>query len=457
MRIAFFGVLSPIRSGVADYCQNLLPELKELMDIDVFIDDYDPEEPGVASQFQVFNYLRFERRGKKEKYDAIVYQMGNDLHHRFMYHYIFNFPGIVVLHDFNLHPSRASMLQASGDQATYARELEECLGSKGPEVARLVTAGAQFNALLDTFPMNEKVLRQSLAVIVHNPYVKRMVEKAAPDTPAYLVNMGIPVRKNVLKKAQARRKLNLPLEKFVALYPGFVGPHRKPDVALDAFARFIEKHPNALLVFTGDPDPRVDLASEAKRRGLDKFIKLENYVSDEAFDSYITASDVVLNLRTNKIRETSATMLTAMSLGRPVIATRLIHNCHLPTDTCLFIEHSPTEADDLAQRLEQLWSNPNEGEKIGKAAQAYIKDNHSIKQAAQGYKTAIDATLAATTENTKSTKHARTLRERLIWLDEEKQRIVNDLSGATQGKVLADELERAMAELGLGCAAIESE
>ncbi|MBN2208876.1 MAG: glycosyltransferase [Candidatus Coatesbacteria bacterium] len=451
MKIAFFGVLSPIRSGVADYCQNLLPDLKELVDIDVFIDDYDPDEKGVASQFPVFNYLRFESRRKKEKYDAIVYQMGNDLHHRFMYHYVFNFPGIVVLHDFNLHPSRASMLQASGDQATYARELEECLGPKGREVARLVATSAQFSALLDTFPMNEKVLSRSLAVIVHNPYVKRMVEKSFPDTPAHLVNMGIPLRKNVLKKAQARRKLNLPLEKFTSLYPGFVGPHRKPDVALDAFAKFTEKHPNALLVFTGEPDPRVDLASEVKRRGLEEFVRLENYVSDEAFDGYIMASDVVLNLRTNKIRETSATMLTAMSLGKPVIATRLIHNCHLPAGTCLFIEHSPTEAEAVAGRLEEIWSNPSEGEQIGNAAQAYIMDNHSIKQAAQGYKTAIDAVLASTTENTKNTKQARTLRERLSWLDEEKQRIVSDLSsGDAEGQALADELEQAIAELGLG-------
>ncbi len=450
MKIAFFGVLSPIRSGVADYSRNLLPELKKLMDIDVFIDDYDSDDEGITSQFEVFNYLRFERRLETERYDAIVYQMGNDLHHRFMYHYVFNFPGVVVLHDFNLHPSRASMLRATGDEATYARELEECLGPKGPEVARLVMAGDQFNALLDTFPMNEKVLRSSLAAIVHNPYVKRMVKIAAPDTPAHLVNMGIPVRKNVLKKAQARRKLNLPLGKFVVLCPGFVGPHRKPDVALDGFAQLLKKHRNALLIIIGDPDPRVDIASKINRRGLTESVRLAGYVPDEAFANYISASDVVLNLRTTSIRETSATMLTAMSLGRPVVATRLVHSCHLPAGACLFVEHSPTEADDVAQRLEQLWSNPKEGDKIGKAAQTYIRQKHSIKQAAQGYKTAIDAVLAETTKDIKHTKRAKTLRERLGWLDDEKRRILSDLSGNSQGKLLADELEHAMAELGLG-------
>jgi len=450
MRIAFFGVLSPIRSGVADYCQNLLPELKKLMGIDVFIDDYDPDDKGITAQSEAFNYLRFERRLETERYDAIVYQMGNDLHHRFMYHYVFNFPGIVVLHDFNLHPSRASMLRASADEATYATELEECLGPKGREIARLVMAGDQFNALLDTFPMNEKVLRSSLAAIVHNPLVKRMVEMAAPDITVSLVNMGIPVRKKVLKKAQARRKLNLALGKFIVLCPGFVGPHRKPDVTLDGFAKFAKKHPNALLVFIGDADPRADLAGKINHRGLTKSVRLASYVPDLTFNNYITASDVVLNLRTSSIRETSATMLTAMSLGRPVIATRLVHNCHLPTGTCLSVEHSPTEADDVAQRLEQLWSNPKEGDRIGKAAQTYIRQNHSIKQAAQGYKAAIDAVLAETTKNTKNTKRARTLRERLSWLDAEKRRIALDLCGDAPSKSLADELEHAMAELGLG-------
>ena len=450
MKIAFFGVLSPIRSGVADYSQNLLPELEKLMDIDVFIDDYIPDDEDITSQFEVFNYLRFERRLETEKYDAVVYQMGNDLHHRFMYHYIFNFPGVVVLHDFNLHPSRASMLRATCDEPTYACELEECLGPKGAEVARLVTTGDQFNGLLDTFPMNEKVLRCSLAAIVHNPYVKRMVEMVAPDTTAHLVNMGIHAHKNVLKKAQARRKLNLPLGKFVVLCPGFVGPHRKPDVTLDGFAKFVKKHSNALLVFIGNPDPRVDITGKIRSRGLSKSVRLAGYVPDQTFANYIIASDVVLNLRTNKVRETSATMLTAMSLKRPVVATRLIHNCHLPNGTCVFVEHSPNEADDVAQRLEQLWSNPKEGDKIGKAAQTYIRHNHSIKQAAQGYKNAIDRLLAETTKDTKHTKRAKTLRERLSWLDEETQRIVSDLCGDGPSKSLADELERVMAELGLG-------
>lgn len=447
MTIAFFAVLSPVRSGVADYCENLLPELKKLMDIDVFIDDYDPGEKRVTSQFEVFNYLRFEDRLATEKYDAIVYQMGNDVHHRFMYHYIFNFPGIVVLHDFNLHPSRASMLRATGDEATYVRELEECVGPKGPEVARLVMAGDEFSALLDSFPMNERVLRSSLAAIVHNPYVKGMVERTAPDTPAHLINMGIPVRKNILKKAQARRKLNLPLGKFVVLHPGFVGPHRKPNVALDAFAQFIEKHPNALLVFTGRPDPKIDLAREVGRRGLAKSVRLADYAPDEAFDNYITASDVVLNLRTNKIRETSATMLTAMSLARPVIATRLIHNCHLPLGTCLFVEHSPTEADDLAERLEQLWSNPKEGDMIGKAAQAHMRQEHTTKQAAAGYKSAIEAMSA---QSSKSAKRPRTLRERLTWLDEEKKQIVGDLCAPGHDRIVTEQLEDVMAQLGLG-------
>ena len=447
MNVALFAVLHPIRSGLADYCHNLLPKLKEFAEIDVFIEDYDPDDEAITSQFEVLNYLRFEERFASKKYDAIIYELGNDLHYKFMYHYIFNFPGIVVLHDFNLHPSRASMLRASADEETYRRELEDCVGPRGAEIARLVCAGEQFNPLLNTFPMNEKVLRSSRATIVHNPYVKRLAQEAAPDTPTYLVNMGAPEPGKALRRAEARKRLNLPASKFIVLNPGFVGPHRKPEVVLDGFAQFVKRHLKSMLIFTGQPDPRVDLTHMVSARGLVEAVRLESYVRDDIFHTYIAAADAVLNLRTNAIRETSATMLTAMSLGRPVIATRLAHNCHLPPGVCLFVEHSPAEANDLAARLEELWSNPKQGEAIGEAARAYVRSNHSLAQAARGYKAAIDAVLAEPKDGMR--RKPRTLQERLSWLSDEKASVLDEMCAPEHQEGVGEVLHEAMSDLGL--------
>lgn len=449
MRIAFFAVLPPVQSGVADYCRTLLPQLEEYAAIDLFIDDYDPD--GVAiPRDRIMHHLRFEKRHRGGDYDAIIYQMGNDVYHGFMYHYILNFPGILVLHDYNIHPSRASMLRAIGDEATYFNELEQCVGPKGREIGRLVMAGDQFGALLETFPMNETILRASQGVVVHNPYVERLVKATAPEAIVRTVNMGIPLPEKLPKKANARRSLNLPLGKFVVAAPGYIGRHRKPGVALEAFAQFSEKHKNALMVFVGKSDPRLDLAGMVKSRGLDASVLVRGYVTAEDFQNYIIASDVVLNLRTNKIRETSATMLEAMALGRPVIATRLMHNCHFPAGISLFVEHAPDEADHLAAVLGHLWSNPKEAEQIGERAREYVRDNHSVEQAALGYKEAIEAVIAQTTKDTKGTKTARTLRERNEWLDEEKRRVLGELCGPASPDLLADEIEAALEQLGLG-------
>ncbi|MBN1593042.1 MAG: glycosyltransferase [Candidatus Coatesbacteria bacterium] len=447
MRIAFFAVLHPVRSGISDYCEHLLPELEKLIDVDVFIDDYSREDVSSRIRSEVFNYLRFEHMHKARRYDAIVYQMGNDLHHRFMYHYIFNFPGILVLHDFNLHPSRASMLRSTRDEATYTEELRACLGAgRGAEVARLILADRRFSPLLDIFPMNELALHKSRAAIVHNPYVKKAIEEAIPGTPAYLLNMGIPMHSEVPKKAQARGNLDLPLGKFIVLHPGFAGAHRKPEVALDGFARLLERHPNAILLFVGAPDPNVDIKAMIERRGLDRSVILKDYVTDRTFLMCIAAADVVLNLRNNKIRETSATMLTAMSLGRPVIATRLVHNCHLSPEICTFVEHSPTESEDLAAAMGRLWSNPKEGESIGSAAREYVRREHSIQQAAAGYKHVV-AEVTSSPES--ATKRARSLHERISWLDEETNLIAGGLCGQDDSGTVADELRRAIEDLGL--------
>ncbi|MCD6326912.1 glycosyltransferase family 4 protein [bacterium] len=445
MKVAFFAVLSPCPSGISDYCHHLLPELKKLTDIDVFIDDYKVDDEAILSQFEVLHYLNFERRFNAGDYDAIIYQMGNDPCHGFMYHYMFNFPGIVVMHDYNLHPSRASMLRSSGDESTYLWELQECLGEKGREIARLICSGEQYHALLNSFPMNEKVLKSSVGVIAHNPYVAQLIEQKSPDAIVRFVNMGIPKRKRLLKKANARRALNLPLGKFIVVAPGFVGEHKKPNVALDAFAKFLKKHSNALLLFVGKPDKRLDLQRRIDEMALSDLASITGYVSDDRFDEYVAAADVVLNLRTNTLRETSGTMLRAMSLSKPVVSTRLLQNMHLPDGVCLWVEHSTDEADELALRLESLWSNPKMGDEIGKEAKMYINSQHSLKQAAEGYKQTIDDILKSNIR-----KSHRRLRDRLLWLPEMNDEMLAGVCDESLKEPLQEELEWAMTELGMG-------
>src|SRR3954469_21672705 len=83
MRIAFFSPLPPARSGIADYSYTLLEYLKPFVSIDVFTD--------TPAQFDVSHF------------DVCLYQLGNNPFHTFAYEAAMKYPGVVVLHEANLH------------------------------------------------------------------------------------------------------------------------------------------------------------------------------------------------------------------------------------------------------------------------------------------------------------------------------------------------------------------
>jgi hypothetical protein len=85
MKIALFTPLNPVRSGIADYNEEMLPELGKYAEIDLYIDGgYTPSNRLISDRFpiRVFNADDF----CPQNYDAIVYHMGNNYSaHKYIY------------------------------------------------------------------------------------------------------------------------------------------------------------------------------------------------------------------------------------------------------------------------------------------------------------------------------------------------------------------------------------
>src|SRR5262249_1099220 len=110
MRIAFFSPLPPAKSGIADYSSTLLEHLSPFAEVETF-----------SSKPTEFDASRF---------DAIIYQLGNNPDHSFVYDTALLHPGIVVLHEANLHHLVADVTIRRGDWDAYLREVEH---NAGPE------------------------------------------------------------------------------------------------------------------------------------------------------------------------------------------------------------------------------------------------------------------------------------------------------------------------------------
>src|SRR5438105_422768 len=100
MRLAFFSPLSPKPSGIADYSEALLPHLAACLNrpgdqLDVFVEDYKESSSPERDGLRIRHYSEFEPEYRAGCYDAVLYHMGNNPFHVFIYEIAVRIPGIV--------------------------------------------------------------------------------------------------------------------------------------------------------------------------------------------------------------------------------------------------------------------------------------------------------------------------------------------------------------------------
>ncbi|HWP83781.1 MAG TPA: glycosyl transferase family 1, partial [Terriglobia bacterium] len=176
MRIAFFSPLNPQPSGISDYSEALLPHLARLVEsIDVFIEDYQPASPAAAQNIHLRPWQEFEACYRAGRYEAVLYQIGNNPYHVYIYDQALRVPGVVVLHEFNLHYLVAYATVSRGDWDAYLREVERAGGPAALDHARRAQAG-EATLDFDGIALNRTLLERSRAVIVHSEYMERLLQ-----------------------------------------------------------------------------------------------------------------------------------------------------------------------------------------------------------------------------------------------------------------------------------------
>src|SRR5579863_1253170 len=108
-RVALFTPLPPWQTGTADYAADLIPELEKLVELEVF-----EEVP---------------RNFKPKTFDAVLYQIGNNPFHAQIYDLALQHPGVVVLHEVNVHDLIREMTKGR-DQAYYREVVYEIFGQE---------------------------------------------------------------------------------------------------------------------------------------------------------------------------------------------------------------------------------------------------------------------------------------------------------------------------------------
>lgn len=358
-RLALFTPLPPSQTGTADYAADLIPELERLVDLRVF---------------------KCVPRGfRPEDFDAVAYQIGNNPFHAEIYELALEHPGVVVLHEVNLHYLLRSMVRS--EEAYFAEVLYEIFG--GDPASRSKDGLLEPTLQHPKFPMLRRLLDRSKACIVHSRFAAEEARLKGFAGRIASIPHGSRVRNLDGSAFRARLRIG-PDEPLVGLF-GYQRPDKQASACLIAFRNALDAIPEAKLVIAGLPHPEVPLEEQVRELGLENRVHLCGFQTLENLDGYIAACDVVLNLRAPTLGETSGIMMRALGMGKTLIVSDNGANLDLPEEICAKIPVDELQNEVVAECLTWLLSDRKITAEIGRMAQEWVAQNCSWERVARLY------------------------------------------------------------------------
>jgi glycosyltransferase involved in cell wall biosynthesis len=424
MRLAWFSPWPPQRSGIAGRSAEVVPLLAARgHGVDVLIDativratvgNDDGPKPGEVRVVSAHDFLWRQTRGL---YDLPVYQIGNSHLHRYIWPYLFRYPGLAVLHDARLHHARAEALISRGRYDHYRAEFAWNHPSVPTEGAELAILGYE-GAFYYQWPMVRSVVGTARLTASHSRGVADQLAQEWPGCAITHVALGEGPASFDVAAASRDFRLRHGIDAgaiVFGVHGGLTEEKRIPDI-LNAFAVTRAWIPHAHLLLVGADDPLISLRDRLSALNLDHAVTHIASADNAEFDRSIAASDVTINLRWPSALETSGPWVRSLALGRPTITIAAAHQSHVPSlDPLSWQPHQPSAdlAPDPASRavtvgLELL--NLNQGlraamrrlgddralrDRMGHHARLWWEQEHTVERMVSDYERAFALALAS--------------------------------------------------------------
>lgn len=375
--------MPPLRNGIADYVAAMLPGLAEHREVHVFT-EYDEAvvaPPGV----QVHPYRDFEWMDARAPFAAVMYHVGNNVCHGFMMNCLYVHPGIVVLHDWNLHRFLAYCHLRKGDQRAYIDEMVYCHGERGRQAAHLTIRGFYAEMLFHLYPMNRLVIESAACVAVHNRWTARRIGLDQPGAEVRVVPFysSRPVAamedvRGVREKYTLEAGFTLGAFGMVTSYKGF-------RELFQALAVLRQRGVPARLLVVGALDNADALRAQCREQQVEELVTFTGYVSKSELWALMNGVDVGVNLRYPTQGETSACLRELMSCGRAVIIPDYRQFREYPADSCVRVPLGRPLVGALVDVLERLAADPDARRVLGERARRYVRERDAPASVVEAY------------------------------------------------------------------------
>jgi len=354
--------MPPAKSGIADYSAALAEALGKLADVRVISaanGDFDPAE-----------------------FDHVLYQAGNNPHHGFVYEMALAHPGVVVLHEPNLHHLVAELTINRGDWDAYLREAEYDGGKEALDRAqrvRRLEAPPDYAGV----KMIRRLLDSSEGVVVHSRFAEEKVREAGFRGPLARIPHGAWTIQP--DRAAYRRRLGLDDRSPLVGIFGFLKPYKRIAESLRVLRRVRQTAPAIKMILAGEPHPDLPVARLIRDLGLSDSVRLLGFQAEEDFLGCMSACDIVLSLRNPTAGETSGSLMRALGMGKAVVVSEVGAFQELPEDVCLKAPVDETEEAVLTEYLRLLVSRPALARDLGERARQWAERECAWALVARSY------------------------------------------------------------------------
>jgi len=228
--------------------------------------------------------------------------------------------------------------------------------------------------------LERRLARTATALVAVSPEVRDdlVALGVAPREKFTVIRLGIELDRRVAAgqdgRAEARRQLGVPDERFVVGWIGRMTAVKRTDNVLLAFKGLRERGFDACLCMVGDGPDRDQVEQQAHRLGIMRRCLFLGYQEDVA--PFYAAFDALVLPSGNEGTPVSA--IEALAGGRPVVATRVGGVPDVVRDGQDGFLVEPGAVDDLADRLARLATDPELRRRMGESGRARVLERYSV-------------------------------------------------------------------------------
>lgn len=390
MNIAYCSPFNPIKSGISDFSEELIMELRKYANIDLFYNKQ-PNKKDIQDNFKYYNIKELYKDDVREKYDTIVYHMGNNVeYHKCIEEAFMKFAGILELHDFSLHNYLAGDTYVHNDIEGYINCIRYSHGERGVKIVQKFLdgkTGAPWETHALELTVNKHLIDHANGVIVHSDMAKQMVKGIRPDVPVINIPLHTPDIQEDYEEVKllAKKRLNIKEKTIVFGSFGYATRAKRILETLDALALYYKKKTKDFHYYIVGKVDGIDVDKKIRELSLDENVTVTGFTELEDFKTYMNACDVCLNLRYPTHGESSASLHRMLGMGKPVIVSNIGSFEEYPDDIVLKVRHDNNEVIDLYEAICELTKNKKNLKARGQKAYEFAKNNCDLKKNAIRY------------------------------------------------------------------------